>query len=350
MYVIRADGNERTGAGHLMRCLTVAEALAKEAGGREEILFFCADELSAAMVRARGFEVRVFHTDYRHLEQELPLWDKIGIIPDVILIDSYFVTEGYLRELGKRGVTILLDDLQNRSYPVDGVINYNVYAEQAVYQKLYEGTNTRCYVGGDYVPLRPQFTGCAYEMREQVRDVMITVGGGDAGNITGDILQALGEEEQSRGERREICYHLVVGGLNPHLRRLEGAAAGNPLVVLHRDVRDMAGLMSRCDLAVTAGGTTVYELAAVGVPFICFSWAENQERLTAYVESRKIAGFAGAYHRDKAGTTAGLRKLFSRFCGDYKLRYECYLKERKLIDGQGAGRIAGVLKGLGKKA
>lgn len=64
-------------------------------------------------------------------------------------------------------------------------------------------------------------------------------------------------------------------------------------MVLHCDVKDMAGLMTACQLAVTAGGTTIYELSVLGVPFVCFSYAENQEGLTEWLGKQEIAGYAG---------------------------------------------------------
>ena len=76
MYYFRADGNAVTGAGHLMRCLTIAEEL-KKLSEADEICFLCADEASAELVTQRGFSVRILHTDYRNMEEELPVLGKV---------------------------------------------------------------------------------------------------------------------------------------------------------------------------------------------------------------------------------------------------------------------------------
>lgn len=350
MYLFRADGNEKIGMGHLMRCLTIAEALAQKLGGRGEITFCCADGLSAEPVRARDFTVQVFGTDYRDLMQEIPKWEKFYTKTNVILIDSYYATDNYLISLKKAGVTVLLDDMQEHCFPVDTVINYNIYAREERYRELYCRKNIDCYVGGGYAPVRPQFTESTYQVKQQVRDVMITTGGGDVDNIAGAVLETLMSEEKSLRMTERMRYHLVAGRFNPHLRELEQIAAGDPYIILHRDVQDMAGLMRQCDLAVTAGGTTVYELAAVGVPLLCFSYARNQEQLVHYIGDERIAGYAGDYHLDKAGTLFALRRLFGEACVDANKRNECYLKEKSLVDGLGAGRIAEKLIGLSKRA
>lgn len=62
----------------------------------------------------------------------------------------------------------------------------------------------------------------------------------------------------------------MVGRFNPNREKLEQYASEQNNVVLHCDVKDMAGLMTACQLAVTAGGTTIYELSVLGVPFVCF--------------------------------------------------------------------------------
>lgn len=340
MYIIRADGNAGIGAGHLMRCLTIADALAEQVGDKKKIRFVCADEQSAGLAEAAGYEVSVLGTDYRDMESELSCWEGVcacdGRMPEkeehTILVDSYYVTDAYLEQLKAYGRVYLMDDMQEHAYPVDGVINYNAFADEDVYRCLYKNTKTKCFVGSAYVPIRPQFLHREYDVADAVKNVLITTGGGDVDNIAGTILQTI--------YRENIDFHIVTGRYNPHLttlRELENSMQG---VHIYHDVSDMAGLMQKCDIAVTAGGTTIYELASVGVPFLCFSYAKNQEALTEYIGKKEIAGFLGAYHLHKEVVLENLRQLFARFCDDYDLRKVCSQKEREMIDGKGAGRLA----------
>ncbi len=134
--VIRADGNADIGVGHLMRCLTIAE----QAGGPEHVVFWCADERSGALAREKGYEARVLGTDYRHMLQELPRLERLArdLGPGtVILVDSYFVTEEYLRALGTHARVYLLEDMPGHTWPVAGVINYNAFADRGFYQQIY---------------------------------------------------------------------------------------------------------------------------------------------------------------------------------------------------------------------
>ncbi|MCM1090153.1 MAG: hypothetical protein NC092_03260 [Butyrivibrio sp.] len=371
MLIIRADGNAKIGAGHLMRCLTIGEA-ARELN--QEVLFLCADEDSARLARSHGFRAGVLHTDYRQMESELAVWDSwVQGGGNTILVDSYHVTDAYLTGLRKYGTVYLMDDMQRRAYPVDGVINYNLYADSEVYRKIYgtdpyipqnkfenkfsnslleavsqaeacdmQGYNYdkdgRFYLGSSYVPLREQFREVEYHVRESVSDVLITTGGADADNIAGRLLECI--------ERQEITYHVLVGRFSPHFESWQARAEESPHIRIYFDLQDMAGLMQRCDLAVSAGGSTLYELAAVGVPFICFSYAENQEVLAEYMGEKAVAGYAGAWHLDRLGTLGRLTALFSKLCGDRALREQYSKRERELIDGQGAYRLAEVLCGL----
>lgn len=70
--------------------------------------------------------------------------------------------------------------------------------------------------------------------------------------------------------------------------------------------------MAQCQLAVTAGGTTIYELAVLGVPFVCFSYAENQEALTEWLGTQQIAGYAGAWHPGCRGDTGAHWSVVSK--------------------------------------
>ncbi len=348
MYMIRADGNAKIGAGHLMRCLTIAEALAERLGNRQDVCFVCADEQSGEVVREAGFRVWVLGTDYREMESELPCWTKrfrpyedpgeagVAVERHRILVDSYYVTDVYLEGLRRYGKVFLMDDMQEHAYPVDAVINYNAFADGAVYQTIYDalpaGTETECFVGSEYVPIRGQFLNRKYRIEDNVKNVLITTGGGDVDNIAGKLLEAIYCEG--------VVFHVVTGRYNPHLETLQEWAKACQSVRIYHDVKDMAGLMQKCDMAVTAGGTTIYELAAIGIPFLCFSYARNQEALTEYIGEKKIAGYLGAYHRNQQEVLENLRRLFVEYCERRDLREACCEKEREMIDGKGAARLA----------
>lgn len=355
MFWIRADGNAEIGAGHLMRCLTIAGELKKAVGDTDRVKFICRDEESAALVRAHGHEAAVLGTDYRSMESELSaIKAVIGSENEekhetgtdktsVILIDSYFVTDKYLEQLRDIGRTILMDDMQSRAFPVDAVVNYNAFADRSIYEKLYAGTKTALFIGSEYVPIREQFAGCNYMVRKKVGDVLITTGGGDADNIAGKILAMLNgcsDVDEIQNNARKLNYHLIIGQFNPNYEKMKGLSEKFPWIHIHANVQNMAALMMGCDMAVTAGGTTIYELAAIGVPFICFSYAKNQEQLTEYLSEKNIAGCGGRYHEDAKAVLENIGKLFDSISSDPNTRNECYLKERSLADGRGAKRLA----------
>ena len=129
MTGIRADGNNQIGIGHIMRCLTIADAL-KEVG--EDVIFFTADHGCEEMISDRGFRCYVLGTAFDDMESELALlqtamteWEV-----DRLLIDSYYVTEDYLKDLREQVVTVYLDDVDSFPYPVDLLVNY--YYDEAL--------------------------------------------------------------------------------------------------------------------------------------------------------------------------------------------------------------------------
>lgn len=342
MYVIRADGNARIGMGHLMRCLTIADAIEE----KEQVLFICADQKSAKFAAQNGYQARALGTDHGDMESELPVWREIfqeerlkrerGEKGLVLLVDSYAVTDRYLESLRAYGRVVLLDDMARRAYPADAVVNYNAFAHIERYRELYQGRDTRCYVGSQYVPLRPQFLGIRREVGNFVTDVLITAGGGDADNLAWKILQTIEDEK--------LRYHIISGRFHPYFAQWKDWALTHPNVSVYHDVKNMAALMLRCDLAITAGGTTIYELAYLGIPFVCFSCADNQEALTEYIGREGIAAYAGAFHKDKGGAFDRLEWCYRSLLGDMEMRKRYYCKEKEMIDGMGAHRLSKILR------
>ena len=370
MVVIRADANSKIGMGHVMRCLSVADALLKRG---EEVLLVTADDTPVPLLTKKGVPYRVLHTDYADMEAELPgllcilqeLTQRAELPEEVlsrmssqrkdiaILVDSYYVTEKYLAALKKRITTIYMDDIYAFSYPVDMLINYNIYGEEMGYEKDAAFADTKLLLGANYVPLREEFAaGAGYvQSRKELSlgaanvtpaeegGILITTGGSDSFNLAGQLLM----EAMKYDALKEKEYHVVSGSLNPHIGELQALAQKHENIHIHCNVTNMAELMAESEVALSAGGSTLYELCAVGVPVIAFSFAENQERLVQTFVKRGIAQYGGNYRTDGnkmiQNTIAGLEKL----CGDEALKTEYRRKALQLVDGRGAERIAEAL-------
>lgn len=336
MIWIRADANKEIGMGHLMRCLSVAKAL--KARG-VDVLFLMADDEAAELLSARGQSYRVLHSHYRSLEAELPtLLPMISNEkPDLFLADSYSVTGPYLEQLHSVVRTACIDDCGQIPAPVDILINYNIYGSQIDYGPMAAGSSgTQLLLGPSYAPLRPEFAHTAYNVREEARQVLVTAGGSDPYDLSGQFLQrALSDPDACR-----LQYHVVSGAFHPHIASLCETAAQKDNVHIHRNVTDMASLMQSCDIAVTAGGSTMYELCAVGVPILSFSFVENQRRIVECFREKKISAYGGDYVKDGAAIFDDLLAGLKELAADRKLRQEFSQKERNLVDGQGAERLA----------
>lgn len=377
MVVIRADANSKIGMGHVMRCLSVADALVKRG---EEVLFVTADDTPVPLLTKKGIPYRVLHTDYADMEAELP--ELLAVLRELtlraespemvlpqmpsqrvesseealpqrntaILVDSYYVTEKYLAALKKRITTIYMDDIYAFSYPVDMLINYNIYGEEMGYEKDAAFADTKLLLGTEYVPLREEFAaGAGYAQSRKVLSlgaanmtpaancgILITTGGSDSFNLAGQLLM----EAMKYDALKEKEYHVVSGSLNPHIGELQALAEKHENIHIHCNVTNMAELMAENEVALSAGGSTLYEFCAMGVPVIAFSFAENQERLVQTFVKRGIAQYGGNYRTDGnkmiQNTIAGLETLLE----DENLRAEYRKKARTLVDGKGADRIA----------
>ena len=138
-------------------------------------------------------------------------------------------------------------------------------------------------------------------------------------------------------------FHIVGGAYNPHIEELRALAKERGNLTIHEHVEDMASLMCGMDVCVTAGGSTMYELCAVGLPFVCFSVADNQRPLCEAVSAKIIAPYAGAMDLDAEGTLPQIVSYVLELTADRLLRATRQESQRALIDGHGAENIASAL-------
>lgn len=335
MIGIRVDANETIATGHLMRCLAIAEELQRQASPP---VFLTADAYAEQIIASKGYPVLLLNTDWNQMDRELPellhLIEQYSI--DKLFIDSYSVTYSYLATLQKHCQVIYLDDLNAFLYPVSMILNYSIYADTIPYADLYTSSPMKLLLGTAYAPLRSEFKSLGLKERRSVSKILITAGGVDSYNVAGSLMKKILNEKLFP----DIEFHLVVGKLNSHLQELKDLAAGNPCIILHHDVSKMADLMTSCDLAVSAGGTTLYELSACGVPTVCFSVVDNQLENVRGFAAKGIMVYAGDVRTDLLDVLDRVIQYLTQCISNSVFRTKCSCEMQKIVDGSGAERVA----------
>ena len=337
MILFRADGNKSIGVGHVMRCLSIADAL-KEIG--VESIFVNADSNVRDLITNRGFDNIVMGTDYKNLDAELVTLLKADFLKEAeaIVVDSYFVSKEYLAKLNSVVKTIYIDDYFT-DCQVYGIINYNIYAEKSKYDGKGIDQIQKYYLGPKYAPLRKDFSDCkAIDIKENVKDILVLSGGSDPFHVATELAK----EIEFQGIK-DLNFHFVCGGLADSAEELKRFESRNNNIKVHFDVKDMKSLMCSCDMAISAAGSTMYELCACGVPTINYSIADNQ-RLGAEGFANKGIMMTMGMVTDTKKFCKDVQKTVRTLSSDYNMRTEMSSKSKDLIDGKGAVRLAMQLK------
>lgn len=341
LVYLRTDGNEAIATGHLMRCLSIARALRTQ---NAIPVFILSDETSISLLQKmmteeertkRAFPIIHIQANYQDLEQEIPTMQKILSSHSIsyLLVDSYFVTRRYLAAMKQLCRVAYLDDLQAFDYPVNLVINYDIIVDTGFYKNA-----GKVFAGGAYTPLREQFSLHPYHVWDEVKDLFLSTGGTDPFNIAGSLAAKL----IASGDFRDVSIHILTGPMHVHRAELKTLSEQNDRILLHENVTDMAALMAECDLAFSAGGTTLYELCAVGVPSVSYSMADNQMPGAQAFDQAGLIPWAGDVRNNPDFFDLALKKLLA-LSKNPAARKEQSTKMRMAIDGAGAERIAAEL-------
>ena len=340
--IIRADGNKTVAMGHIMRCLSIADAL-RMLG--IQVCFVTAGEETKELLGARGYKNKVLGTAFDRMEEELPALEAVlrEQKPDMILVDSYYITPAYMKRLGAFARMAYLDDMGLVAYPVDLLINYNIYGEASVYAELYREAREKLpklLLGCDFAPLRREFLQRkAVRGYEKAKNVLITTGGGDLFGAGYALCERLAEQIAA-GFHKGVSYHVVVGPFSEQKKELLALAEQYPAFVLHENVTQMSELMQKCDVAVSAAGSTMYELCCMGLPTVCFYFAENQRRMAECFAKRTEIWNAGNFAKEKDVVLTRLLERLLELETNETLRNRIGTQAVQLVDGKGAARLA----------
>jgi UDP-2,4-diacetamido-2,4,6-trideoxy-beta-L-altropyranose hydrolase len=342
--LIRADAGSGIGAGHVMRCLALAQAWQDE-GGQVRFQLASGSEPLLPLLRSEGMAPELASVVPGTPEDaQATVAAARAHQAAWVVLDGYCFGEAFQRALGGVGAHIALVDDNGECAPhlVDLVINQNVHARPDMYPRLRQGQQQL--LGTRYTMLRRGFRQRANDTRElrpAGRRVLITLGAADPGNVTATAIQALRELPPAGLEAI-----VVVGVVNRNLARLQAAVRELPgIAQLQHDVVDMAPLMSWADVAIAGAGSTTWELLFMGVPTISLVLADNQR---AIAESLHRMGVVHSLGAADTVTRAALAAALGRLLAAVPARREMATRGRQVIDGDGVLRILAAMREPGQ--
>ena len=333
----RVDGHPELGMGHLGRCLALAQRLQEAAD--VDILFVTKDY--GETVRRISESKYVVETvpmglnKSEELEAVIKLLQKFGV--DIIITDLPYRSEDYLKRLKVVGkLLVSIDDLALTPFCSDIVVSGYLSAKL----KKYTSTNlgTKFFLDPAYLMLHKQFekmNKMPKKIRENGRYVLVTMGGADPDNLTGKVIRALSRID------KKLKVTVVLGSAYVHHRELQGLMKeiknSKSEFIIKSNVTDMAKLMAGADVAISAGGETIYELAATGTPTINVAHVEHQSLNAGELEQRGVVINLGV---GKSVSEQKISAAVESLLNDRNLRQKMSARGKKLVDGKGAERVA----------
>jgi UDP-2,4-diacetamido-2,4,6-trideoxy-beta-L-altropyranose hydrolase len=339
--VIRAEGSNQLGMGHVMRCISLAQALKLESASKAietEIIFATKpdDAVQNAIEHSDHIDSVAFFDPETSPDESLKDINE-NLNADIVVIDIDLRSIANV-ELKTLIPNALIVSLHEHNYPIlkgDIVIAPTVRPLPSNPQGVVGKTH---FIGADYVLLSSDILcrNCPIDdIGPYVKKGFVSMGGADPEQLTlavSDAIASLGDSG--------IIWDIVIGpavkfeltplieNRPPFVRYLDG---------FHMNRNMFLDLLGSADVAITNGGTTLYESLALGTPTIAVPQNEFEAAVIEIIQLQD--GCVGVLN----GNSSEIKTAIEDLCSNYEKRSGFQETGLKLIDGKGSQRIARML-------
>ncbi|MBW8000466.1 MAG: UDP-2,4-diacetamido-2,4,6-trideoxy-beta-L-altropyranose hydrolase [Planctomycetes bacterium] len=333
--IFRVDATSQIALGHLKRCLSIAEALSSV--GIDSVFISFSEESAAKILGESGFKYFLIDSPVNRgndTDETRRIINEVG--SNAIVLDSYDINAAYIELLKESGqVVICADDFADRYLPCDLLINGGLGAEKLPY----DDKKIKYLLGIEFCVLSKSFWNSAFVIREKIQNVLITMGGIDHFNLSVRSLQILEKVDA------DISATVIIGPYYEQVSEIEKQAESmSKKVCLVQNSNNLYDDMKRCDLAISAGGRTLYELASLGRPIIGLSLAENQAYNVQELDSQKA--ICGLTYHDAPSFDDELEGAIISFLDSPQKSLDLAKKAHELFSGNGALTVANEIASL----
>ncbi|MGG3887913.1 UDP-2,4-diacetamido-2,4,6-trideoxy-beta-L-altropyranose hydrolase [Metabacillus fastidiosus] len=356
--VIRTDASTEIGTGHVMRCLTLANNLKQQAINVEFICRGTEGNL-ISLIEGQGYKVyclnnkefsekeNLFINNYeqksnisieKDYEETIVRLKQFLDSIDLLIVDHYELDMRWEEKVKKYVKKIMvIDDLANRKHSCDLLLDQNLYDVSSKPYKDLVPEYCLTLIGPKYSLLRQDFLKYRIRKNKTLKDLSILVffGGSDEHNETSKVLHAIKELNLPN-----VHFHIVVGSSNKNKERIKVICSEMENADYYCQINNMAQLMSKCDLALGAGGSTSWERCCLGLPSVIVSMASNQKDLSLKLSEVGAVKYLGDFNNVDIEIW---KRNIKEYLGNESLREEMTRISTSLVDGLGANRVTEII-------
>lgn len=332
---IRVDGGKSIGMGHVMRMIVLGKELSKN----NQVIFLCKKDdgkYDAGIQKIKEYNFEVIEIKHRKTKEYMKDIETIIKIQKhenahILITDSYEVNEDYFNILQPYfKLTGYVDDINKCYMNVDFIINQNINAKKLDYSKTTKAEAT-LFLGLEYCMIREEFKIASKEKKEKdsVEDILLTLGGMDDSNNTMRILEKLKSLKQR--------IHVVLGNAFEEnvINEVYNFSQKYKNIYPYKNA-NISELMKKCDIAISACGSTIYELCVMGLPTIGVIIAENQIGIAELMRKDKLI-LDNIYMKDLIEER--MLYLVKLLINDEKLRHQMKKNVKDVVDLYGVERL-----------
>lgn len=322
--IIFTEGSNKIGIGHITRCIALYDELS---ANHFDVLFVVNGNKSIAPL-LKGKKHRICNWLINRQERDAIIKDSVCVV-----IDSYLAKlADYYDVMQKTRLLVCVDDFDRLPYPSGLVIkasSHSVHRPTAIRQTTELTGNQYQLLRKDFIQIPP------FIVRKKPHTILITFGGDDIRRLTPAILTFL-------TQNYPLLKKIVIIGpayKNDNTRRINAHKDHRTKIINNASAKEMRDAMLKSDIAISAGGQTLNELARIGLPTICIQVADNQK---LHLQNWELTGFVknlGDYQTDL------LEKLHHAMVKLLSLTVRKKMSRlgQRTVDGKGPKRIVSAI-------
>ena len=260
--IVVTEGGKKSGFGHITRCISIATHFLHHEYSVHYIIN--GDDSLLNIMQPYSYEI------YNWLNKKQRLLDKIRE-GHLILLDSIKISNEHIKQLESLNIPLIyIDDEKQRNVLESGfVIDWTIFRDMDNSFST-KKENVNYFLGSLYTPLRKEFFNATINpIRKNVEKIMLTLGGSDVRNLTPFILETLNTHYPN------LQKDIIIGDGFNNSEEIKKHTSHNTNLIYNATANDMIRSMQTSDIAIAAGGQTLYELAKIAIPTIGILLVQN---------------------------------------------------------------------------